>query len=132
IDQFDFAKWKQLLAIHLDGAFLTTRAALREMYKAGRGGSIIYMGSVHSKEASVLKAKYVNAKNCLVGIDTVQDKEGAEHGVRGGGGARCAGKRHLPGFRAHTARRQTNSRTSEGAWHLRAGSYQERYAQGNC
>src|SRR5262249_46581399 len=52
IDQFDFAKWKQLLAIHLDGAFLTTRAALREMYKAGRGGSIIYMGSVHSKEAS--------------------------------------------------------------------------------
>ena len=48
IDQFEFAKWKQLLAIHLDGAFLTTRAALREMYKAGRGGSIIYMGSVHS------------------------------------------------------------------------------------
>jgi 3-hydroxybutyrate dehydrogenase len=27
IDQFEFAKWKQLLAIHLDGAFLTTRAA---------------------------------------------------------------------------------------------------------
>jgi 3-hydroxybutyrate dehydrogenase len=23
IDQFDFAKWRQLLAIHLDGAFLT-------------------------------------------------------------------------------------------------------------
>ena len=39
IDQFEFAKWKQLLAIHLDGAFLTTRAALREMYKAGRGGA---------------------------------------------------------------------------------------------
>src|SRR5215471_3872280 len=42
IDQFDFAKWKQLLAIHLDGAFLTTRAALRQMYKQGSGGSIIY------------------------------------------------------------------------------------------
>jgi NAD(P)-dependent dehydrogenase (short-subunit alcohol dehydrogenase family) len=58
---FEFAKWKQLLAIHLDGAFLTTRAALREMYRAGRGGSIVYMGSVHSKEASVLKAPYVTA-----------------------------------------------------------------------
>ena len=32
VDQFEFSKWKQMLAIHLDGAFLTTRAALRQMY----------------------------------------------------------------------------------------------------
>ena len=82
IDQFDFTKWKQLLAIHLDGAFLTTRAALREMYKAGRGGSIIYMGSVHSKEASVLKAPYVTAKHGLIGLAKVVAKEGAAHRVR--------------------------------------------------
>src|ERR1700756_4435242 len=82
IDQFEFAKWKQLLAIHLDGAFLTTRAALREMYKAGRGGSIIYMGSVHSKEASVLKAPYVTAKHGLMGLCKVVAKEGAEYNVR--------------------------------------------------
>jgi len=82
LDQFEFAKWKQLLAIHLDGAFLTTRAALREMYKAGRGGSIIYMGSVHSKEASVLKAPYVTAKHGLIGLAKVVAKEGAAHGVR--------------------------------------------------
>src|SRR5215813_13358653 len=30
--EFEFAKWKKLLAIHLDGAFLTTRATLRQMY----------------------------------------------------------------------------------------------------
>ena len=82
IDQFEFAKWKQLLAIHLDGAFLFTRAALRQMYKAGRGGSIIYMGSVHSKEASVLKAPYVTAKHGLIGLAKVVVKEGAAHGVR--------------------------------------------------
>jgi 3-hydroxybutyrate dehydrogenase len=82
IDQFDFGKWKQLLAIHLDGAFLTTRACLREMYKQGRGGSIIYMGSVHSKEASVLKAPYVTAKHGLIGLAKVVAKEGAKHGVR--------------------------------------------------
>jgi NAD(P)-dependent dehydrogenase (short-subunit alcohol dehydrogenase family) len=63
LDEFEFAKWKQLLAIHLDGAFLTTRAALRQIYKQGTGGSIIYMGSVHSKEASPLKAPYVTAKH---------------------------------------------------------------------
>ncbi len=82
IDQFEFAKWKKLLAIHLDGAFLTTRAALRQMYKQGRGGSIIYMGSVHSKEASVLKAPYVTAKHGLIGLAKVVAKEGAKHGVR--------------------------------------------------
>jgi 3-hydroxybutyrate dehydrogenase len=78
---FEFAKWKKLLAIHLDGAFLTTRAALRQMYKQ-KSGSVIYMGSVHSKEASVLKAPYVTAKHGLIGLAKVVAKEGAEHGVR--------------------------------------------------
>jgi len=82
LDQFEFNKWRQLLAIHLDGAFLTTRACLREMYKRGRGGSIIYMGSVHSKEASMLKGPYVTAKHGLVGLAKVVAKEGAKHGVR--------------------------------------------------
>ena len=82
LDQFLFADWKKLIAIHLDGAFLTTRAALRQMYKQGGGGSIIYMGSVHSKEASPLKAPYVTAKHGLIGLAKVVAKEGAKHGVR--------------------------------------------------
>ena len=82
IDQFEFAQWKQLLAVHLDGAFLTTRAALRHMYRQGTGGSILYMGSVHSKEASKLKAPYVAAKHGLEGLARVVAKEGAEHNVR--------------------------------------------------
>jgi 3-hydroxybutyrate dehydrogenase len=81
IVDFEFAKWKKLLSIHLDGAFLTTRAALRQMYKQG-SGSVIYMGSVHSKEASVLKAPYVTAKHGLIGLAKVVAKEGAAHGVR--------------------------------------------------
>jgi 3-hydroxybutyrate dehydrogenase len=79
---FPFADWKKLLAVHLDGAFLTTRAGLRHMYQQGRGGSVIYMGSVHSKEASVLKAPYVAAKHGLEGLAKVVAKEGAEHRVR--------------------------------------------------
>jgi 3-hydroxybutyrate dehydrogenase len=81
LEQLAFADWKRLLAIHLDGAFLTTRAALRHMYRQG-GGSIIYMGSVHSKEASLLKAPYVTAKHGLIGLAKVVAKEGAAHGVR--------------------------------------------------
>ena len=81
IDEFPFAEWKRMLAIHLDGAFLTTKACLRHMYKR-RSGAIIYIGSVHSKEASLLKAPYVTAKHGLVGLCKVVAKEGAKHGVR--------------------------------------------------
>jgi 3-hydroxybutyrate dehydrogenase len=81
IVDLEFAKWKRLLSIHLDGAFLTTRAALRQMYKQN-SGSIIYMGSVHSKEASLLKAPYVTAKHGLIGLAKVVAKEGAAN--RGG------------------------------------------------
>jgi 3-hydroxybutyrate dehydrogenase len=81
LEDFRFDDWKTMLAIHLDGAFLTTRAALRQMYKQ-QGGAIIYMGSVHSKEASVLKAPYVTAKHGLIGLAKVVAKEGAAHGVR--------------------------------------------------
>jgi 3-hydroxybutyrate dehydrogenase len=82
IEEFSYQEWKKMLAIHLDGAFLTTRACLPHMYGSGRGGSIIYMGSVHSKEASVLKAPYVTAKHGLIGQAKGVAKEGAKHGVR--------------------------------------------------
>lgn len=78
--EFPFADWKKLLSIHLDGAFLTTRACLKHMYKANYG-RVIYMGSVHSKEASKLKAPYVTAKHGLIGLAKVLAKEGAEHNV---------------------------------------------------
>jgi len=74
--------WRKMLAIHLDGAFLTTRACLKHMYRSGRGGSVIYMGSVHSKEASPLKAPYVTAKHGLIGLCKTVAKEGATYGVR--------------------------------------------------
>lgn len=82
IEELPFQEWKKLLAIHLDGAFLMTRACLKDMYKRGKGGCIIYMGSVHSKEASQLKAPYVTAKHGLIGLCKVVAKEGAKHNVR--------------------------------------------------
>ncbi|HSM10984.1 MAG TPA: 3-hydroxybutyrate dehydrogenase [Lysobacter sp.] len=81
IDQYAYADWKKMLAIHLDGAFLTTRAALPYMYAAG-GGTVIYMGSVHSHQASPLKSAYVTAKHGLLGLSRTLAKEGASRGVR--------------------------------------------------
>jgi len=82
IDQFSYADWKKMLAIHLDGGFLTTKAALKYMYNNNRGGTVIYMGSVHSHEASKLKSAYVTAKHGLLGLARTLAKEGAAHNVR--------------------------------------------------
>ena len=82
IENFAFSDWKKMQAIHVDGAFLTTKAALRHMYKGDRGGVVIYMGSVHSHEASPLKSAYVTAKHALLGLARVLAKEGAKHNAR--------------------------------------------------
>ncbi len=81
IEEFPFADYKKLMAIHVDGAFLTTKACVKYMYKQ-KSGSLIYMGSVHSHEASPLKSAYVAAKHAILGLSRVMAKEGAKHGVR--------------------------------------------------
>jgi 3-hydroxybutyrate dehydrogenase len=93
IEDFALSDWKKLLSIHLDGAFLTSKACIPHMYKQG-SGSIIFMGSVHSKEASPLKSAYVTAKHGLLGLARVIAKEGAKHGVRSN--VICPGFVHTP------------------------------------
>ena len=93
IENYAFADWKKMLAIHLDGAFLTTKAVLRGMY-ARKSGVIIYMGSVHSHEASKLKSAYVTAKHGLLGLARVLAKEGGDKGVRAN--VICPGFVHTP------------------------------------
>lgn len=82
LHELEFGDWRKVMSVHLDGAFLVTRAALQQMYAQDGGGAIIYMGSVHSKEASPLKAPYVAAKHALGGLCRSVAKEGAAHGVR--------------------------------------------------
>jgi 3-hydroxybutyrate dehydrogenase len=82
IVDLELTDWKRLLAVHLDWAFLTTRECMRRMINAGTGGTIIYMGSVHSHLASPLKAPYVTAKHGLLGLARAVAEEGAAHGIR--------------------------------------------------
>lgn len=81
IEEFPFSDWKKIMAIHVDGAFLTTKACVKYMYPQ-KSGALIYMGSVHSHEASPLKSAYVAAKHAILGLGRVMAKEGAQHGVR--------------------------------------------------
>lgn len=82
LTEFAFDDWKKMLAIHLDGAFLTARACMRDMERRGAPGAIILMGSVHSHLASPLKAPYVTAKHGLLGLARTIAKEGGKLGIR--------------------------------------------------
>jgi 3-hydroxybutyrate dehydrogenase len=82
IVDFQYEDWKRVMAIHVDGAFLTTRACMRAMINSKKGGTIILMGSVHSHLASPFKAAYVTAKHGLMGLAKAIAKEGAKDGIR--------------------------------------------------
>jgi len=81
VENFAFDDWKKMLAIHLDGAFLTSKAVLPHMQAQG-SGAILMMGSVHSKLASPLKSAYVTAKHGLLGLARSIARENGAKGVR--------------------------------------------------
>eukprot|EP01136_Pigoraptor_vietnamica_P022765 Opistho-1_new@74234 len=83
IERLSFEDWRRVLGVHLDGSFLLTRAAMRHMIeKKVPAGSIVYIGSVHSKEASPLKAPYVAAKHGVLGLCRAVAVEGGPHNIR--------------------------------------------------
>lgn len=81
IVDFEFDAWKKVIDIHLNGTFLTVRAAMRKMIEQGKGGHILVTGSVHSVEASKNKAAYVAAKHAQLGFVRSVAKEGAEYNI---------------------------------------------------
>jgi len=81
VEDFPYAEFRKVVDIHLGGSFLLTKACIRHFYPQ-KSGSLIYMGSVHSHEASPLKSAYVAAKHGILGLCRTMAKEGGRHGVR--------------------------------------------------
>lgn len=80
-EDYPFQDWKTMMAIHADGAFLVARAAYRRMKASGRGGRIVFTGSVQSFVGSKLKAPYNFVKHGVAGLAKSIAREGAEHGI---------------------------------------------------
>ncbi|PIQ42653.1 MAG: 3-hydroxybutyrate dehydrogenase [Gammaproteobacteria bacterium CG11_big_fil_rev_8_21_14_0_20_46_22] len=80
IDEFPLADWEKVQKINLTGSFLVAREAMRCMKKTG-GGRIVFIGSIHSHEASSNKSAYVAAKHGLMGLMRSVAKEGAAHHI---------------------------------------------------
>ena len=80
-EEYPFEAWKTMMAIHADGAFLVARAAYRRMKASGKGGRIVFTGSVQSFIGSKLKAPYNFGKHGVAGLAKSIAREGAEYGI---------------------------------------------------
>jgi 3-oxoacyl-[acyl-carrier protein] reductase len=62
------AEWDPVIAVHLKGAFLTTRAAARVMKTQGTGGAVIYTTSVAALIGAFGHPNYTAAKGGVFGL----------------------------------------------------------------
>ena len=67
IDDIDYATWKRITAIILDGAFLTTKASLAALRESG-AGAIVNIGGMSGHTGAAGRPHVVAAKLGLVGL----------------------------------------------------------------
>jgi NAD(P)-dependent dehydrogenase (short-subunit alcohol dehydrogenase family) len=66
--EMTISQWRHVVAADLDGAFACLQRAARRMVKAGRGGRLIAVTSVHEHQPRVGSAAYDAAKAGLGGL----------------------------------------------------------------
>lgn len=77
----DFAAWKRMHAINLDGAFLGLRAALRVMQKE-HGKSVVLTSSVAGLRPMPFTAAYGSTKAAVAHLARIAAAEHAKDGIR--------------------------------------------------
>ncbi|MET8186338.1 MULTISPECIES: SDR family oxidoreductase [unclassified Streptomyces] len=76
------AQWSKVLDVTLNGTFRCTRAALRSLRSAGRGGVVVNNASVVGWRAQAGQAHYAAAKAGVMALTRCAAVEAAAYGVR--------------------------------------------------
>ncbi|WP_188189882.1 SDR family oxidoreductase [Nonomuraea sp. SYSU D8015] len=79
--EMGYERWRSVLAVDLDGAFLCAQRAARRMVATGRGGRIVNVTSVHEEYPRVGAGPYCAAKGGLRMLSRVLALELAEYGI---------------------------------------------------
>ena len=79
--ELEFAEWRRVMAINLDGAFLTLSTALRAMRKAG-GGSAVVTASITGLKPIPGIGAYGVSKAAVAHMARIAAAENAAHGIR--------------------------------------------------
>ena len=75
-------QWSKVLDVTLNGTFRCTRAALRSLRAAGRGGVVVNNASVVGWRAQAGQAHYAAAKAGVMALTRCAAVEAAAYGVR--------------------------------------------------
>lgn len=82
IAQADFARWRRVMSVNLDGAFLGLRASLRLIRKGGNGGSVVLTSSAVGIRPVAGTGAYGVSKAAVIQLARIAAAENAEHGIR--------------------------------------------------
>ena len=79
--RMDLEDWEEILRVHLTGAYLCAREALRIMMRQ-RSGALVFVGSVVGLTGNVGQANYAAAKAGMVALTKTLAQEAAPWGIR--------------------------------------------------
>ena len=75
-------EWRRVMAVNLDGAFLSLRAAARHLVERGEGGALVAVSSVSAIHGAPRMEHYAASKTALLGLVRGLAVELARHRVR--------------------------------------------------
>lgn len=82
IDTLEFAEWRRVMSVNLDGAFLTLRAALKAMKASSGPRAIVVTASVAGIKPEPGVAAYGASKAAVIQLARVAAKEVVGDGIR--------------------------------------------------
>jgi 2-keto-3-deoxy-L-fuconate dehydrogenase len=82
IADLEFAEWRRVMSINLDGAFLSLSAAMRELRAGQQGGAVLLTSSIAGVKAQPGIAAYAASKAALIHLTRVAALEGAADRIR--------------------------------------------------
>jgi NAD(P)-dependent dehydrogenase (short-subunit alcohol dehydrogenase family) len=78
-------RWRQVMAVNLDGAFLCFRAAVRHLVERGEGGSLIGISSTSAIHGAPANQAYSCSKTAMIALIKGLAVELARNGIRANG-----------------------------------------------
>jgi NAD(P)-dependent dehydrogenase (short-subunit alcohol dehydrogenase family) len=82
IINFPLKDWQDIFRVNMEGTFLCSQAAAREMIKQGSGGVIINIASASARKADRKHAAYSASKAAMISFTRILALELGEYGIR--------------------------------------------------
>ena len=79
--EMPFDDWRNIFTVDVDGAFLCSQIAARQMVKQGEGGRIVNITSVHEHTPLPEASAYTAAKHALGGLTKSMAMELVKHNI---------------------------------------------------